>query len=130
MIFLKLYPFRLLVFLLAFGFASHSVLAQADGAAGAEAAYRAGDYATAASLWRQLAESGDPAAQYNYGRMLYYGQGVPQDRIEAYKWFLIAAESDLAQAQEARMAIFRALTTDELREAVRRAGDWRLAHDR
>ena len=50
-------------------------------------AYTRGDFATALSEWRPLAERGLTLAQYNLGRMYYNGDGVPQDYKEAKKWF-------------------------------------------
>ena len=45
------------------------------------------------------AEQGDPDAQYNLGSMFYVGQGVPQDYIQAVKWYTKAAEQGNADAQ-------------------------------
>jgi TPR repeat protein len=58
----------------------------------AVAAYERADYATAARLWRPLAERGDPAAQLRLGSMLHDGLGVPQDFAEALDWFRRAAD--------------------------------------
>jgi len=52
-----------------------------------ERASRAGDYATALRLWRPLAEQDDADAQNNLGLMYRNGQGVPQDYVEAVKWY-------------------------------------------
>ena len=49
-------------------------------------AYSVGLYGSAARHWLTLAEKGHAPAQYNVGRMLYYGQGIRRDRVEAYKW--------------------------------------------
>ncbi|MGO9484945.1 MAG: trypsin-like peptidase domain-containing protein [Rhodomicrobium sp.] len=63
------------------------------------AAQRKGDNKTAFKLFRQLAEKGDTAAQYNLGYMYITGQGVIQDNMEAAKWFKLAADKGLARAQ-------------------------------
>ncbi len=63
------------------------------------AAYRSGNYAAAALLWRPLAEQGLGQAQHNLGLMYDRGQGVPQDYAEAVKWLRLAAEQGFAQAQ-------------------------------
>ncbi len=56
-------------------------------------AYRSGDYATALTELRPLAEQGDEIAQFYVGRMYYEGgEGVPQDYKEAKKWFILSAE--------------------------------------
>ena len=53
-------------------------------------AYERGDYATAMQEWRPLAEQGDAIAQYNFGLMYAFGQGVVQDYAEAVKWYRLA----------------------------------------
>jgi TPR repeat protein len=65
----------------------------------AEAAYKAGDYATALRLISPLANQGDASAQFNLGLMYENGRGVPQDYAEAAKWFGKAAEQGDASAQ-------------------------------
>ena len=63
------------------------------------AAYESGDYATALSEWRPLAEQGNAEAQGNLGGMYMLGQGVPQDDKTAVKWFTLGAEQGDADAQ-------------------------------
>ncbi len=63
----------------------------------AVSAYERGDYATTLRLLRPLAEQGDAIALFNLGVMYDNGQGVPQDNVQAYKWF------DLAAAERARI---------------------------
>jgi len=65
---------------------------------GLQAYYRL-DYRTALSEWQQLANQGNPGAQYQLGVMYYRGEGVPQDYDEAAKWFQAAADSGDADAQ-------------------------------
>ncbi len=63
-------------------------------------AYIRGDYATAVSEWRPLAEQGHAGAQYRHFLMSYNkGQGVPQDYVQAVKWYRKAAEQGYADAQ-------------------------------
>jgi uncharacterized protein len=66
---------------------------------GANAAYRRGDYATAARIFRSLAERGDPDAQHNLGAMYLRGQGVPQNFAKASKWFQKAADQGKTDSQ-------------------------------
>ena len=47
------------------------------------------------------AEQGGAEAQYNLGVMYNIGDGVPEDKLEAAKWFRKAAEQGLAVAQAA-----------------------------
>jgi hypothetical protein len=63
-----------------------------------EAADR-GDYATAIRLWRQLAEQGHGASQYNLGQMYYVGKGVTQNYRAAARWYQRAAEQGIPAAQ-------------------------------
>jgi len=57
-----------------------------------------GDYSTAARLWRQRAEQGDAAAQYNLGMAYRAGRGVPQDMGKATQWLHKAARQGLVDA--------------------------------
>jgi len=70
----------------------------ADFQAGLEA-YQRGDYANAIKEWRPLADAGDAPAQYRLAGMYSGGQGLPQDIPEALKWYRLAAEQGLADAQ-------------------------------
>lgn len=70
----------------------------ADVEADAGMAYQRGDYATAAVLYRLLAEQGDPQAQFILGNMYDMGQGVPRSTIEANKWWYRAAVHGNADA--------------------------------
>lgn len=63
------------------------------------AAYRSGDYATALSEIRPLAEQGDARGQALMGVMYDRGRGVLQDKKTAVKWFTLAAEQGDAAAQ-------------------------------
>jgi hypothetical protein len=62
-------------------------------------AYRQGDYATAITNWRPLAERGHAAAQSSLGFMYNYGHGVPRDYTEALKWYRRAARQGFPAAQ-------------------------------
>ena len=62
-------------------------------------AYNRGDYKTAYSLFKSLAEQGDANAQYKFGILYQKGRGVPQNDAEAVKWYRRAAEQGLPEAQ-------------------------------
>ena len=47
---------------------------------------------------RARAEQGDALAQYNLGVMYLNGEGVPQDDVEAVRWYRLAAEQGNAKA--------------------------------
>ncbi len=63
------------------------------------AAYKRGDYATALSELRPLAEKGGASAQYNLGILYDGGLGAPQDYAEAVKWYRKAAEQGMASKE-------------------------------
>ena len=63
------------------------------------AAYNAGDFATALTEWKPLAEQGHAMAQHNLGVMYRKGRGVVEDDKEAVKWYRLAAEQGHAMAQ-------------------------------
>ena len=65
----------------------------------ATTAYNRKDYATAYRLFMQLAEKGNPTAQYNIGWMHANGQGVVQDYAVASRWFQNPAGKGNATAQ-------------------------------
>jgi TPR repeat protein len=75
-----------------------AVPAWADFQAGWDA-YDRGDYATALREWRPLAEQGNAIAQYNLGLLYRKGRGVPQDDVQARKWYDKAAVQGHAKAQ-------------------------------
>ena len=46
------------------------------------------------------AEAGDAEAQYSLGMMYAYGEGVPEDSVEAVKWYRKSAEQGNEKAKE------------------------------
>jgi TPR repeat protein len=62
-------------------------------------AYNSGDYETAYSLIKPLAEKGLPEAQFNLGLLYDKGQGVPQNYAEAVTWYRKAAEQGNVKGQ-------------------------------
>jgi len=61
-------------------------------------AYSEGDYATALSEWRPLAEQGDRDGQFGLGLLYANGWGVELNDDEALKWYRLAVEQDHAEA--------------------------------
>lgn len=54
------------------------------------------------NFWVEQAQTGNPRAQYNLARMYLWGMpdlGVPQNDIQAYKWFKMAADQGYAPAE-------------------------------
>ena len=66
----------------------------------AMAAYKAGDYPKAFKVWKNLAEQGNAAAQYNLGLMYLEGKGVAQNDAQAAIWTRKAAEQGHPGAQK------------------------------
>ena len=58
-----------------------------------------GDFATALTEWRPIAEQGHADTQLNLGLMYGLGAGVPLDRKVAAKWITAAAEQGHVFAQ-------------------------------
>ena len=73
-------------------------------------AYREGDYATAARIYRHLAERGNAPAQDALGRMYEKGEGVAQDKAEAARWFQMA---------DAERSGFKAYNSSDFATAMR-----------
>ncbi len=63
------------------------------------AAYKRGDYKTAAAMWTIAANKGDAKAQNDLGLLYASGQGVAQDYKEAVSWYRKAADQGYAEAQ-------------------------------
>lgn len=63
--------------------------------------FRAQDYRQAFIRLKPEAEKGQPDAQYAIGYMYYYGQGVIENRKEAWMWIHQAARVGQPEAIEA-----------------------------
>ena len=90
--------------------------AAADFTAGLEA-YLRGDYAIALREFRPLAEQGNAAAQFSLGLMYANGEGVPEDDIQAYAWFNLAAAQGLGEGEQGRAHIRQYMTPAQITEA-------------
>ena len=74
------------------------------------------------------AEQGDATAQYNLALMYDNGRGVPQDYVQAHKWYNLAAarfatwEADIgANAAKSRDHLTARMTPTQLAEAQKMA---------
>ncbi len=77
-------------------------------------------------VYRRAAEQGNSKAQLNLGYMHREGWGAPQNYIEAYKWFNIAAASGLAAAAaEYGEILARKMSNIQVAEVQRRAREGR-----
>ncbi len=63
------------------------------------AAYKQGNYQLALESWKELADKGEPEAEYALGVLYANGQGVPKDDAIAFSWYVKAAEAGYADAQ-------------------------------
>ena len=87
---------------------------------------------TEAMFWfKQLADEGDPDAQYNLGVLLWKGQGVPADLQQAYVWFSVSAANSSGEANKrassARDIVAAKLTPEQLAQAKKAAAEWKPA---
>jgi len=86
------------------------------------------DDAQAMAWYRKAADRGHTSAQANLSVMYSTGQGVPRNYVEAYKWRdLVASLTDgeaWEQAEDARDALAKEMTTEQVVEGQRLAREW------
>ena len=116
------------VFAVVLLFGVTSVVAAGDFEDGKDALARK-DFGTAFQKFLTAAETGHTKAQYMLGVSYAYGKGVPQDDVQAYKWFHIAAATATDNkirglAVNSRDAVAQMLTPHEIAEAEQLARDW------
>jgi len=78
--------------------------------------------------WRRYiraAEQGDAEAQVVLGLIHTSGLETARDLVEAYKWFVIAAEQHHPTAGQLLEQIENELDPEQIAEGRRRAGEWR-----
>lgn len=83
------------------------------------------DFVGAAALFLQSAEAGDVKSQSAMGEMYERGRGVPQNFVEAHKWYNLAASRGDDEAEKARDRLAQRMSPDQLAEAQRLASAWR-----
>ena len=88
-------------------------------------AWEGGRYAEALTQWQAAARTGDRRAMVALGRAFAKGLGVPQDYVEAHKWFNLAAARGDAKAVAERDALEKRMTMEERAEARKLARAWR-----
>ena len=91
------------------------------------------DLAQAVIWYRKAAELGDVESQGILGVFYSFGQGAPQDYVEAYYWLdLAAAVPGPKQAQYAsnRQAVGQHITADDLEALQEREAKWKASHPR
>jgi len=85
------------------------------------------DYGEAIKWYRLAAEQGFAKAQSNLGFMYGEGRGVPQDFILAHMWVNLAAKQGNQPAVKYRDHYEKFLTPDQIAQAQRLAGEWKVA---
>ncbi|MCX6893999.1 MAG: tetratricopeptide repeat protein [Verrucomicrobia bacterium] len=78
-------------------------------------------YVEAGAWYRKAAVQGNADAMYALGQNCLSGYGVPQNPIEAYAWFDIAASQNQLLARNARESLMVRMTRSETEEGNRRA---------
>jgi uncharacterized protein len=86
------------------------------------------DWPLALQWNRRAAELGDATAQDNLGQMYENGNaGLPQDNVQAFKWFLLSAKqgSGLGHHDVIEFELHHVLTPEQTAEAQRMAAEFR-----
>jgi uncharacterized protein len=79
----------------------------------------------AVKWFRKAAEQGDAKGQLSLGIMYGDGTGVPQDYVEAHKWYNLAAVEGTENASKFRDIIAKKMTPEQIAEAQKLAREWR-----
>ena len=82
------------------------------------------DYTEAAKWFLKAAEQGHASAQGTLGLCYADGQGVPQDYVEAYKRYNLAAAQSLTNAASARDSLAQLMTPELVAEGQCRASQF------
>ena len=82
--------------------------------------HRQRNYGKAFECWDQHASLGSSAAQFNIARMYILGEGVPRNKVEAFKWLTIADRSGRPEARKALDNIRKTMTPEQLEDAQKR----------
>ena len=97
--------------------------AGADYEAG-QRAWESGRRDMAIAEWRASAKAGEAKAMLALGRLYLKGIGVPQNYVQAHKWFNLAASRGEDGAAAERDALVAQMTAQERAEAQKLALEW------
>lgn len=78
----------------------------------------------AAHYYRLAAQQGFLDAQLDLGRLYEFGKGVPQDPVQAWRWYALAAQQGDASAARHRDRVSLKMRPAEITEAQQLVGDW------
>ncbi len=88
------------------------------------------DYKQALFWYRKAADQGNARAQFNLGNMYNGGDGVVQNYVQAHKWYNLAAADSTGETHEKavrnRSIVEKKMTPQQVAEAQRLAGEWRV----
>lgn len=72
---------------------------------------------------KRMAMAGNPVAQSRLGLMYEYGSGVKRDKVEAFKWLILAGRSGLGVNIE-KKKLAQKMTREQLLESQKRANEF------
>ena len=87
----------------------------------------AGDTLGAFVAWEESANAGDAKSQAALGLLYEQGVGVPQNYLQAYVWYALAAARGEAAALAARNALAKQMTPEQIAGAQALAAQWKPA---
>jgi hypothetical protein len=87
-------------------------------------AYKTGHLEQAAEQFQRAASYADKYSQHYLSLMYWYGEGVTQDKVQAYIWSDLAAERGNRRLLAIREKMWTALSAQEQAQAVARGGDF------
>lgn len=82
--------------------------------------YRQKNYGQALRCWEETARHGNSAAQFNIARMYALGEGVPYNKMEAYKWMTIASRAGRPEATKALTSLKKHMSPEEIYDGEQR----------
>jgi uncharacterized protein len=62
------------------------------------------------------------------GQIYYFGDGVPQDYIQAHRWFNISSANGNPEAENLRNTVSKEMTPEQIAEAQKLAKEWFEKH--
>ncbi len=85
----------------------------------------AGDTLGAFVAWEESANAGEAKSQAALGQLYAQGVGVPQNYLQAYVWYALAAARGDATALTARDALAKQMTPEQIAAAQSMAAQWK-----
>jgi localization factor PodJL len=82
------------------------------------------DMDTAVEWFVKAANLGIKDSQFNLGILYGQGRGAPQNLIESYKWFALAAKTGDTDANKKRDEVANAMDPDDLDDARKEVNNW------